>query len=408
VGDYDQARASTAEMAVANPGAADAIKRPLATLLTATGRGAIAVVRVSGPGSIRLVDAVFRLNRGESLAQTAPGRIRLGHIGTGRGDEVVAVVADERVETVELQCHGGPAPVEMVMRALEQAGAERSNPASLVESCAGDSIAAAASLDLCQAPTLQTAQILLEQAEGALRREIVGVIGRIDGNESLAPALHCLDDLIARSAIGLRLLTGWRVVITGRPNVGKSRLLNALAGFTRAIVDPTPGTTRDVVTLGIALEGWPIELADTAGLRRTCDPIEAEGIARSQREQSEADLNLLVLDRSKALQPMDRELVSSANRAIFVANKSDLPASWQPDELSAQSRSLVIVSAERGDGIPDLCAEIVRSLVPNPPGPGAAVPFRPRHLEALKRARQSLSGGDKPTAKTVLDSLIQS
>ncbi len=255
------------ETAGVGPPGSGAVDRPIVSLLTPAGRGAIAVVRVAGSGSVRVADAVFRPHRGVGLARTAPGRIRLGRMGRGLGDEVVAVVLDEEPPAVELQCHGGVSAVEMVIDALERAGAVRSDPALFVETWTADAIAAEATLDLCRAPTIQTAEILLEQAEGALRRELLRVKHLIDQDPSTAPALRCLDELIGRSAVGLRLLAGWKVVIAGRPNVGKSRLLNALAGFTRAIVDPTPGTTRDIVTVSTALEGWPIELADTAGLR---------------------------------------------------------------------------------------------------------------------------------------------
>ncbi len=365
------------------------------------------MVRVAGSGSVRVADAVFRPHRGVGLARTAPGRIRLGRMGRGLGDEVVAVVLDEEPPAVELQCHGGVSAVEMVIDALERAGAVRSDPALFVETWTADAIAAEATLDLCRAPTIQTAEILLEQAEGALRRELLRVKHLMDQDPSTAPALRCLDELIGRSAVGLRLLAGWKVVIAGRPNVGKSRLLNALAGFTRAIVDPTPGTTRDIVTVSTALEGWPIELADTAGLRAAGDPIEAEGITRSRREQAEADLILAVLDRSEPLQPIDLELVASIGHAIVVANKSDLPAAWETADLRAEPKPVVTISAERGDGIAELCSEIVCSLVPNAPMPGDAIPFRPRHLEALQRARQCLIAGERSTAKTLVEAVVR-
>jgi tRNA modification GTPase len=389
----------------AGPPAANVVTRPAVGLLTPAGRGAIAVVRVSGPGSIQVADLVFRTQRGVSLALTTPGRLRLGRVGPAPGDEVVAVLLDGQPPAVELQCHGGALAAEMVIDALEQAGAERSDPALLVNTWTDDPIAAEATLDLCQAPTLKTAEILLEQAEGALRRELLGLTDLIDQDPSPAPALQYLDELIGRSAFGLRLLAGWKVVIAGRPNVGKSRLLNALAGFTRAIVDPTPGTTRDIVTLSTALGGWPIELADTAGLRDAGDPIEAEGIARSWREQDNADLLLAVLDRSEALQPTDLELVASAGRAIVVANKSDLPAAWETAVVHVRSKPVRTISAERGDGIAELCAEIVRSLVPDAPKPGDGVPFRTRHVQALERARQCLIERDRSTAKVLLEAV---
>ena len=382
--------------------------RPRVGLLTPAGRGAIAVVRVAGAGSVAIADSVFRPHRGLGLAETASGRIRLGRIGQGLGDEVVAVVLDQEPAAVELQCHGGVAAVELVIDALEAAGAKRCDSALLVETSPGDLIAAEATLDLCQAPTLKTAEILLEQAEGALRRELHSLIQLIDQEESTSDVLRRLDALLDRSSLGSRLLTGWKVVIIGRPNVGKSRLLNALAGFTRAIVDPTPGTTRDVVTLRTALEGWPIELSDTAGLRAAGDPIEAEGIARSRQEQARADLSLLVLDRSLALDPVDRELVATACHTVVVANKSDLPAVWLPDALYLGGKRVLTVSAERGDGIAVLCREIVQRLIPVDLKPGDGVPFRPTHVLAIKRARQCQSTGDRSAAKAHLESLVQS
>jgi tRNA modification GTPase len=212
------------------------------------------------------------------------------------------------------------------------------------------------------------------------------------------------------------------VVIAGRPNVGKSRLFNALAGFARAIVDPTPGVTRDVVTFRTALGGWPVELADTAGLRRTGDAVESIGIDRARRAQERADLVLLVLDRSEALQPEDRELIAWHEDAVLVANKADLPAAWDPGELSRElqrerratavfevrpaqdprarnreSTAIATVSAESGEGIAELIAAIADCLVPDPPDPGDAVPFRADHLDALVAARADLLAGD-PTA----------
>ena len=133
----------------------------------------------------------------------------------------------------------------------------------------------------------------------------------------------------SRGQVGVRLTTGWRVVIAGRPNVGKSRLLNALAGYQRAIVDPTPGTTRDLVTALTAFDGWPVELVDTAGVRETDDAIERSGIDRTLRQTETADLVLKVLDRSEPLQVDDRTLMSGPGPALLVAGKADLPPAWE-------------------------------------------------------------------------------
>jgi tRNA modification GTPase len=202
-------------------------------------------------------------------------------------------------------------------------------------------------------------------------------------------------------------LDGWSVVIAGRPNVGKSRLFNALVGFARAIVDPAAGTTRDVVSHRAVFGGWPVELADTAGVRESLDPVESIGIERSRREQERADLVVLVLDRSAPLQPIDHDLIASHPTAILAANKSDLPPAWHADELGVQSTPIVTVSAQNGDGLADLIDAIGRKLVPEPPANGVAVPFRRGQIEQLHRIRLSLLAGDRTEAVGQLDQMVQ-
>src|SRR4051812_34575686 len=145
--------------------------------------------------------------------------------------------------------------------------------------------------------------------------------------------------------------------------------------------DAPPGTTRDVVTVRTALDGWPVELADTAGLRQPADAIEAAGIALSRARQGEADLVLVVLDRSEPWTETDRALAeagegrgptSTSTPTLTVANKSDLAAAWDP-----LGPEVATISAERGDGIEALTQALARRLVPTPPPPGAGVPFRP-------------------------------
>jgi tRNA modification GTPase len=188
--------------------------------------------------------------------------------------------------------------------------------------------------------------------------------------------------------------------------------------------------TRDVVTLRTAFGGWPVELADTAGLRRTGDAVESIGIARARRAQERADLVLLVLDRSEVLQPQDRELIAWHEGAVLVANKADLPAAWDPRELSRElqrerhatavyevgpvqdprgrnreSTAIATVSAEQGEGVAELIAAIADRLVPDPPAPGDAVPFRADHLDALVAARADLLAGDPTGAARRLAAL---
>lgn len=364
------------------------------TTLTAHGRGAIGVVAVWGPGAVDVVDAAFRPARGGPLAATPPGRPRLGRIGRGLGDEVVAVVLEADRPSVEVQCHGGPTAIALVVEALQRAGAEPAEPARWAEHRAGSPIQAEALVDLARAETVRAATILLDQSQGALDRALDELAAAL-GHEPATAVLERLERLIARGRVGTRLTAGWRVVIRGRPNVGKSRLLNALAGYQRAIVDPTPGTTRDVVTVAAAFDGWPVQLIDTAGVRETEDELERAGIERAEHHAASADVVLQVLDRSEPLADEDRVLLltPSVVPTIPVANKSDLPPAWGEGELSAAGRVAVTVSAERGDGLDELMDAVVATLIPDPPPAGAGVPFRPRHVERLREAADGLRRG---------------
>jgi tRNA modification GTPase len=290
---------------------------------------------------------------------------------------------------VEVQCHGGAAAVAAVVRALVDAGAilGDAEPARVA-----DRLRAQAMEDLALAPTLKVAEILLDQVHGAFRRAVERVIAEVE--RCASPATAGLDALIRASEIGVRLLPGWKVVIAGRPNVGKSRLFNALAGFERSIVNPQPGVTRDVVSFRTAFEGWPVELSDTAGERATADAIEELGIRKSQQERSEADLVLLVLDRSEPLQEIDLALLRSTRSALVVANKSDLPSAWETTPTGGRDAKIHAVSAETGAGLLDLIGAVASRLVPDPPAPGAAIPFRPQHLLRLQAARDRLLAGN--------------
>jgi tRNA modification GTPase len=329
--------------------------------------------------------------------------LRFGRIGAGLGDEVVAVVIARNPPEVEIHCHGGPAAVALVVEALTGQGAEQRQPGAWARHAAASTIEAEALVDLTRAPTRRTAEILLEQAEGVFARAVQRLIASLA--EDPAAATEGLETLRRHAAVGLRMVTGWRVVLAGRPNVGKSRLLNALAGYGRAIVDASPGTTRDVVTVRTALDGWPVELADTAGLRDPEGAIEAAGIALARARQRTADLLVVVLDRSEPWTADDQALVREATEAqaptLIVANKADLPAAWEP-----LSDAIPTISAERGDGVDSLIQKLAQRLVPTPPPPGAAVPFRPAHYRRIDRACAALCADDPTTALRHLSALL--
>ncbi len=364
------------------------MRPPRVAVLTGNGPGAVGVVRVWGEGALAVADAAFRPHRGGSLAATPPGRPRVGRVGAGLGDEVVAIVLPGEPAEVEIQGHGGPAAVAMVVDALVQAGAERAGASAWVRHASGSRLRGDATIDLPRATTLRAAAHLLDQANGALDEELTLICEKVKVDRS--ECIDQLDLIIQRSSVGIRLVPGWRVALAGRPNVGKSRLLNALLGYGRAIVDPTPGTTRDVVSTGTAFGGWPVELADTAGLRASDDPIEAEGVARARAHHRAADLVLLVLDRSEPLTEEDHRLMAEYPHALVVANKADLPGLWDSDDL--------VVSAARGDGVERLAAEIGHRLVPDPPPAGSAIPFRARHVRRLRLIREAIIRGETERA----------
>jgi tRNA modification GTPase len=366
--------------------------RAYITIATRVDRGAIAVVRIWGPDAVRVADSVFRPHRGGPLRDTPPGRLRYGRAGPGRGDEVVAVLLEGPRPLAEIHGHGGTAAIASVVQALQAAGAVLAVDDEGVLEAPGDRIRAQAMEDLASAPTLRVAEILLDQAQGALSEAIASLLA--DAAHSVANTLEGLDALIRRGAVGTHLVGGWKVVIAGRPNVGKSRLFNALAGFDRSIVNAAPGVTRDVVSFRTAFAGWPVDLCDTAGERDSDDMVERLGIDRSRREKQDADLVLVVLDRSEPLQSVDREMLAGTASLLVVANKCDLPAAWGAGEPCILDEGFLPVSAETGEGLGDLVSAIASRLVPEPPEPGVAVPFRPEHLRSLESARACLLGTD--------------
>lgn len=378
-----------------------------AALLTPEGRGAIAVVRVWGPGALEVADHAFRPLKGRRLAETKAGRTRLGRMGTGEGDEVVAFVVPEepgRPPEVEVHGHGGVAAVAMVMEALRASGAEIRTSSDWLAWSSVSRLSFEARVDLPRAGTVRVAEMLMEQAAGALDEELRGVVEALAAGET-GRAVEAIDGLIERSKVGLRLVGGWSVALAGRPNMGKSRLMNALAGYDRAIVSPTPGTTRDLVTARTAIDGWPVELIDTAGVRETEDPLESLGVERARRRHETADVVVLVLDRSEPLGWSDIDLMSTHQDAVVVANKSDLAAAWSPGE-ELRGREFVEVSAATGQGVESLVERLGARLVPEPPSAGLGVPFRPSQVARLRRVRSLAGAGRLESARRGLEGLL--
>ena len=179
------------------------------------------------------------------------------------------------------------------------------------------------------------------------------------------------------------------IAFVGRSNVGKSSLINALVGFSRSIVYDQPGTTRDVVTAETAIEGWPVQFSDTAGLRDGGDAVEMAGIERTRETLAEADCCILLFDTSRAPHVDDRQLLTEWPDAIHVAHKCDLPNVWD----SAELESALPVSSVTGVGLEELAGRIIARLIPIVPTTGTPVPICQRQVELLTRAREEIVAG---------------
>jgi len=327
--------------------------------LTPPGRGAVAVLRIEGPAAVEA--AARRLWFSGRRAEDVPRQPRLARFDHPRGEEVIVrrVDADAVEAIAERFCADGGRRVgwrEWLQR----------QPRGWIAAMLAD------------APTERAAAVLLDQYNGAFEAELAALRRLADAGQ-WEQVRRRGDILLGRAALGRHLVRPWRVTLAGRPNVGKSSLLNALAGFQRAIVHHEPGTTRDAVTLQTAIDGWPVELCDTAGLRGEGGPIERAGIELARRRIAQSDLILLVGDRSAPWSAEDQALRDDLSTALLAHNKCDLPAAEGPRPEG------LCVSALTGEGVARLLSEISRRLVPAPPPPGAAVPLNAEQCEAVRQ-----------------------
>ena len=376
-----------------------------AALLTPSGRGAVAVIRIlaAKPANAhlptRVIDAAFVAVSGRPLSEQPVGRLCYGHwTSNSTSEDVVVCRTDEYA--VEVSCHGGRAAVNRILESLKAEGA------SIVDWQTQEAmISAPVDLELAnaisQATTIRTAAIMLEQDSGRLKDALTQLL-QLD----LVELTSRLVELLAYSKLGLHLTQPWKIVIAGRPNVGKSTLINALLGFERAIVFDQPGTTRDVVTGMTAFDGWPFQLADTAGIRNTNDELEQAGIQRARRTVESADLACLLLDTSCPPTAEDEELLSyfhkfeSGNEppAIVVAHKADLPDEWP----AATPDGAVRVSSVTGKGVEKLIATMVKKLIPDVPPTSTDIPISYRQIQWLNKAWQAAKADNITKARSAI------
>ncbi len=369
--------------------------------LTPRGRGAIASLRVSGPRAVEVVARCFQRAAGVKssdwpLRQILFGRWRSpAEASQDCGEElIVCRVAESRIE---VHCHGGEAAVATVIDSLVGLGCRPLVwPEDREPRWQRD-----VELALAAASTERTALILVDQHQGALPRAVIDVCQMLSRGQ-LGPARDQLNEILRWQSLGEHLTAPWQVVLAGPPNAGKSSLINALVGFERAIVFDQPGTTRDVIQIESAVDGWPVRLSDTAGLREADDALEALGVKRARQQLRTASLVLLVFDSHRQSAGVVRKLVARYPDAILIFNKCDLA---QPG--CVLDRDFVRTSALTGEGIPDLMARIAQRLVPNVPPAGTPIPFHRDQIRWLTRARQCLEQGRLDEAERELSGVAR-
>jgi tRNA modification GTPase len=368
--------------------------------LTPAGQSALATIAIHGPRAWEMLQLLFRPLKAALPTETPlAGQFWLGRLGGEVADDVVlSVKQPEPVPWLELHTHGGRAVTDYVLDLFREHGVAVCTWEEFLRQTTPDPLRAEAAITLTAAPTTRTAAILLDQYHGAFTAALDAI--RQAGQQGDATAvIQGMAELARYAELGRHLTTPWRVVVAGAPNVGKSSLVNALAGFQRSIVASTPGTTRDVVTTRIAIDSWPIELADTAGLRDAAESLEERGIQLARQMLAEADLRLWVLDAST--EPV---WPKAADGVLLVVNKIDLPSAWN----LAEAEGAVRVSARTSEGLAPLCAVIANRLVSDPPPPRGAVPFTPLLADLMKEAYQVAKVGRTMEALALLASLTES
>ena len=395
---------------------------------TPGGTGAISVVRLSGPDAFPVAVRLTGLSPSDALPRT----LRRCPVRNGSGEIVdngLAVFFPEPhsftgEDVVEIHLHGNPVVVETVVRAACAVGAVPAEPGEFSRRAFHrgkmDLTQAEGLCDLIAARTEEAVRSALRQMRGGIREAIVPLRERllslltlqeaaIDfAEEDDAPAITYgqliervseirarLGEILRSYEAGRRFRDGATVVIAGVANVGKSRLLNRLAGEERAIVMETPGTTRDYLHADVAIGGVPVTLIDTAGLRETADPVEREGVRRSRAIVASADLVLFLLDGSRPSSTGDRsayEEIASLPHLV-VLNKSDRTAAEEGSGFAGPGkRGALRLSAKTGEGIGDLVAEIAREVAPAEGAIRAQAPLtRARQRLAVERALAALS-----------------
>jgi tRNA modification GTPase len=404
----------------------------IAAIATPPGEGGVAIVRVSGIDAERIAQRVFSRSRGKNEKLRSHmlyhGSIRDPQTESVVDEVLLTIMRQPRSYTgedvVEVHCHGGAFLSRQILGLILAQGARQAEAGEFTKRAflngKLDLAQAEAVLDLIRAKTIKGAELALSQASGALskhvgelREELLDILVQVEAaidfpdediellqRPKLVAKICGLADKIKEISAtyewGRLFREGAKVCICGRPNVGKSSLLNALLGEARVIVTAIPGTTRDVIEESINLDGLPVVIWDTAGIRETDDQVEQLGVELSRQYLDKADAAIVVFDGSEELTDGDLALLRSVSnkKRLVVINKSDLRMAFSVDEIKRQDAEAVLVhvSAKNGDGIDPLKSALRKRLLNYQAEPDVAV-TNVRHRSELMRSAESLEQG---------------
>lgn len=401
----------------------------IAAIATPLGESGIGVIRISGSKAYDVGDAIFQSKSSLPLAQRRDRSIQYGLIVDDDGkavDEVILLIMKgprsyTAEDVLEIQCHGGRQSLSEILGLVLRHGARLANPGEFTQRAFVngriDLAQAEAVMDVIQAKSAQGLTSAVSQLEGRLSRvvgdmrlHLTDFITRLevtvdypeeDLEEIEVPDIagairemeQRLDAMLAESKSGRMMRDGVMAAIAGTPNAGKSSLLNRFLETERAIVTDVPGTTRDVIEEWISIQGVPICLVDTAGIRSTDDTVEQIGVRRAKEYMERADIILVVVDQSRPLQEEDRQILETARgrQALIVLNKEDLQPAFETEELQSYGLPLLSISASTGAGMGELKdAMLSLALQQGLTAAQSALLANTRHIELVRQSREAL------------------